>query len=273
VSRKIRRVPLDFHWPIDKVWQGYLMPDELTLPPCPDCRHGSDYPSGYSREANAIHDTFYPHQIVNAGAWPGAGEHAERLAWYDKLGQAEVDMLVAEGNLRHHVNREPTDDNPRTWEWLTVPRTAADVNAANRHPRSGTRDRELEHDAGNRYLLVKFRCSQLGIPLYCPTCNGEANLATVGQRQAQEAWEPTEPPSGDGWQLWETVTEGSPQSPVFSDAESLATWMADPARGSDWVPAPVAAQFIAAGWAPTGVSVPGGGIVGGVEFIGTQEQQ
>lgn len=31
---------------------------------------------------------------------------------------------------------------------------------------------------------------------------------------------------GDGWQLWETTSEGSPQSPVFATADELAEWAA-----------------------------------------------
>ena len=34
----------------------------------------------------------------------------------------------------------------------------------------------------------------------------------------------TEPPKGNGYQLWETVSEGSPSSPVFKTAEELAKW-------------------------------------------------
>lgn len=33
-----------------------------------------------------------------------------------------------------------------------------------------------------------------------------------------------EPPAGPGWQLWETTTEGSPQSPVFATLDELAAW-------------------------------------------------
>lgn len=33
-----------------------------------------------------------------------------------------------------------------------------------------------------------------------------------------------DPPTGDGYQLWETTTEGSPISPVFGSAEELAAW-------------------------------------------------
>lgn len=33
-----------------------------------------------------------------------------------------------------------------------------------------------------------------------------------------------DPPKGEGYQLWETTTEGSPISPVFKTVEELAKW-------------------------------------------------
>ena len=36
-----------------------------------------------------------------------------------------------------------------------------------------------------------------------------------------------DPPSGDGYQLWETTSEGSPISPVFETLEELAKWCED----------------------------------------------
>lgn len=35
--REVRRVPLDFDWPVGEVWPGNVMPDDLALPLCPDC--------------------------------------------------------------------------------------------------------------------------------------------------------------------------------------------------------------------------------------------
>jgi hypothetical protein len=43
---------------------------------------------------------------------------------------------------------------------------------------------------------------------------------------APKYWRPTEPPSGEGYQLWEIVSEGSPVSPVFALPEELAQWCA-----------------------------------------------
>lgn len=36
-----------------------------------------------------------------------------------------------------------------------------------------------------------------------------------------------DPPKGEGYQLWETTSEGSPTSPVFKTLDELATWCED----------------------------------------------
>lgn len=78
----------------------------------------------------------------------------------------------------------------------------------------------------------------------------------------------TEPPTGDGYQLWETVSEGSPVSPVFEDREGLAWWMTTEAAGLARADSMAAAlRFIDAGWAPTGVMV-GGHYRTGVQWMG-----
>ncbi|WP_435109796.1 hypothetical protein [Nocardiopsis synnemataformans] len=265
MGRQVRRVPLSFDWPLGQAWEGFLMPKALHLPPCPDCRHGEDYATGYSREAWAVHATFYPLMIS------GSRTHGERLAWCDKLGQVEVDHLVAEGRLRQLRQRVPTEDNPRTWEWTSVPRTAAEVNAANGRgtPMLG----DLHHDGVNRMILVRHRCELLGINMACPTCGGNADVGTPEQRAAHEGWRPTDPPTGEGWQLWETVSEGSPISPVFPSSEGLVAWMSDPERGDAWLPPPVAAKFVADGWAPSFVATPVTGVVSGVEYVGMRGEE
>lgn len=61
----------------------------------------------------------------------------------------------------------------------------------------------------------------------CSRCDGDGEVQPEENRRLREAWEPTEPPAGEGYQFWETVSEGSPISPVFPDKEGLAQWMAD----------------------------------------------
>jgi hypothetical protein len=200
MGREARRVPLDFDWPLKQTWGGYLMPDRLVEPKCRDCDG-----EGYSPEARAIAGTFYAHMI------PGDRASQDALCWSDKIGQREVDNLIARGRLR-------------TWrdgEWHSDPRTADEVNASQR---GGGLD---GHDAINRSFLIEYRCELLGIEMRCPSCAGEGYIeAYPGQRAESEAWESTDPPTGEGWQMWETTSEGSPISPVFATAEELAGWCA-----------------------------------------------
>ena len=179
----------------------------------------------YSPEAHAIAQTFYPHQM--SATWDSAQEElSRRLAWHDKLGQAEVDYLIEKGRLRVLAHCDPDDPEASEFErkrgskWISMPRTAAEINEINR---SVSLD---GHDAINRILLVEFRCKQLGIELYCEFCSGHGNLATDEQREAAENWEHTDPPVGDAYQLWEKVSEGSPISRPFASKRDLANWLA-----------------------------------------------
>jgi hypothetical protein len=42
-----------------------------------------------------------------------------------------------------------------------------------------------------------------------------------------DRWQPAHPPSGCGYQLWETTSEGSPISPVFASPDALCARAAD----------------------------------------------
>lgn len=223
MGRKIRRVPLDFDWPLNKRWEGFVMPDHLMLPPCPDCR------LGFAPYAQRLHDTFYPYQ---AGS--------EEAAWHDKLTQDEVDLLVEKNRLSLWVNGQP----------VKVPRTADEINAA-QHATGILGD--LHHDCVNQSILIEARCKAAGELYVCPTCGGSAQAGTPEQKAAYEAWERTGPPAGDGWQLWETVSEGSPISPVFETPEGLASWMSSSAhrQGAGWDYASALKWITGPGWAPS----------------------
>lgn len=205
MGRKLMRVPMTFDWPKGEVWHGYLTPEELFPPACTACDYNGNGPCGYSPEANAVAEAFY-----NFGGNP-------KFAWRDKLGQAEVDNLVAE----HRLGETVEDDSERGWHWIYPPRTAAEINAKNRPGALG-----FGHDAINRMILVKFRCEQLGIPVNCPVCDGHGDTGIPEQREAYENYEGPEPPEGEGYQLWETTSEGSPQTPVFATMEELCDYAA-----------------------------------------------
>lgn len=74
--------------------------------------------------------------------------------------------------------------------------------------------------------------------------------------EAYQNWQPIEPPVGAGWQMWETVSDGSPVSPVFSTRAALVEWMKenhysawaiqDVENGQTWLPS-------ALGWTNVGL--------------------
>ena len=102
----------------------------------------------------------------------------------------------------------------------------------------------------------------------CSACKGSGhNLAT---EQIADDWTPEEPPSGEGWQMWETTSEGSPISPVFATAEDLAHWLAETGASSFGAMTATYEQWLAmgrSGWAPSAVAAPGVGLVSGVEAV------
>jgi len=292
MGREVRRVPLEFDWPTDKVWEGFLSPERLDGDDCPDCK------GGYSPHARHLFDLWYgyvPFDPVSTGSTPlrpdspavrafaernvsrapefyGTGEfaivgEARRLTrlwngqWSHHLSQNDVNALIDAGRLRDLTHT--WSDETRRLEQFEPPivPTAEQVNEWSLFG--------MGHDAINASVVIRSRCKREVVEATCPTCEGHGSVEVYpGQRAEAEAWEPTDPPEGEGWQLWETVTEGSPISPVFDSADGLAAWMSDPDRGRNWVPMETARKFIDDGWAPTFVGTPEHGLVSGVEHAG-----
>jgi hypothetical protein len=107
------------------------------------------------------------------------------------------------------------------------------------------------YDSINAFICIEAKCKRLGIDLACDRCNGERVLWQSEQlKTLHENWVKVEPPAGEGWQIWETVSEGSPISPVFNSAESLVSWLE-----SEGYSRLVAINFVKSGWVPSGVFV------------------
>lgn len=84
----------------------------------------------------------------------------------------------------------------------------------------------IGHDSINRSVCIRAKCERLGYEIYCKSCGGHGDIwDSQEEKTAYEDWKETEPPVGEGWQLWETVTEGSPVSPVLATPEELASWL------------------------------------------------
>jgi hypothetical protein len=70
--------------------------------------------------------------------------------------------------------------------------------------------------------------SSNGYETTCPHCKGSGTIYINEEiERLNNEWEPVDPPEGDGYQLWETTSEGSPASPVFATLEELCEWCAD----------------------------------------------
>lgn len=294
MGREVKRVPLDFDHPLNEVWTGFRMPEKLRLPDCPACGG-----RGYSPRALYLFDLWYGYvpftpedngsvpltpespavrafaerNIRNAPRYFGAGEiairqEARRLAdlfnsqWSHHVNADDVAALVEAGRLHDLTHTWVKGDG---WQ----PKVPAEVPTPEQ-VNDWVIVTPFGHDAINASVVVRARCERESVSETCSACDGKGDSATDEQRAAYDAWESTGPPEGEGWQLWETVSEGSPISPVFATAEDLATWMT---QNRCTVDGPMssyeaALRFVRAGWAPSFIASPATGIVSGAEWVG-----
>lgn len=280
MGRELRRVSLDFDWPLDKTWEGFLNPFDVSEP-CQHCEHG------YSPEAKHLKDLWYGYipfrpemkgstpftpftpqvrrraelNVERASDYYGRGEfaiqrEAERLAnlfnsaWSYHLNQDEADLLVAEGRLRDLTHDYVAGKGWQLKDPAPAP-TALEVNLWNITPG------HFGHDSINSWIVIEAECERLGAKTSCQHCGGSGCVWPSEEAKAAfEDWEPTPPPEGPGYQIWETVSEGSPISLVFDTPEGLARYMAGRPWGADdgtsyeaWL------SFITGpGWAPSQMS-------------------
>lgn len=244
MSRELKRVPLDFDAPIGATWAPLVRPEELAYAACPSC---------LGKGTTAAHD--WLHSI----AWL-----IPMLADDVREQERGRDIHPYLGDLH---NRPYTYVGPRGARQAVQPRPSADarelvLGLTGREP-----DQFFGYGGSEAYAVMKAIIEAAGLNPEtwgrCSACAGNGSTPTAEQIAAHDAWKPAEIPVGEGWQLWQTVSEGGPVSPVFATDTELANWMvrAGEARSRD-----DARAFIKAGWAPSGASI-GGKHMGGVEFI------
>ena len=279
MGREVRRVPLDFDWPIKKTWDGFLNHHYDKMSECPACGGTGSNEVGrflsdawYHHSAEGLFGNFFGDNILSVwlreryerAGWSASVcdniEMAKRFGftslthWSDKLAQEEVDALISDGRLRDLTHTWTADDGWQPKEGVRNP-TPDDVAVW----ASGG----MGHDAINQWICVKARAKRFGVEnTQCEECAGSGEFwANEEDRVTAEAWERTPPPKGDGWQMWETTSDGSPISPVFATPEELATWLAD-TRASSF--GPITNDYdtwlkmiVGSGWAPSAVLSPG----------------
>lgn len=292
MGRELKRVPLDFDWPLNKTWAGYLNDLGDVATKCQSCGGTGCSPwartltnKWYGNEPFRPEDNgsvpmtpdtpkvraFAERQIERSPEFYGRGEdairrEAKRLAdlwngqWSHHLNPADVAALLEAGRLIDFTHDWTRDGGWKPKSPPVVP-TPEQVNAWSIGG--------LGHDSVNQWACVKAACLRDGVPLLCAVCDGAGERwPSPEAKAASEAWERTEPPAGAGYQIWETVSEGSPISPVFATARGLAEHMAGTRWGADrgssvetWL-----AFIEGPGWAPSMAMTPKG-LVSGVEAV------
>jgi hypothetical protein len=227
MGREIKRVALDFNWPLHRVWPGFINP--INPPRCTACNE-----SGYSTEAQPIVD-----------AWYSFEDRSKQ--WCHNITQDEVQALIDASRLIDLTHTWTREDG---WKMMSDeqlekrygPMKVPSAEFVNRWSKKG-----MGHDAINHHVCVKQRCKRLGIEMKCAYCKGKGYIFfddDIAKRY--DEWKQHEPPSGKGYQLWETVSEGSPISPVFPTVEAFEAYLI----GEGYSTA-AAKKFIAAEWAPS----------------------
>lgn len=262
MGREIRRVPLDFDWPLHKVWRGFINPH---YKPCPLADSGNCV-AGYSA----------------AGKWFGAVVRLLAM-----LGDEAVESSPM--HRERHARTRRTYPHPYLQEWAHAPRTDLphDVRSTIHEMESGPEKHRAAEAAHRQYPskilpltgeladFVRGLAGEQGSGIFgnhfdeskieqalrcaaglaerwgvCPVCDGHGIDPSI--REANEAWKPEPPPSGDGWQLWETVTEGSPVSPVLPTREAFVDWLV-----LNGYTRKAAEAFTKDGWCPNAIGVDG----------------
>ena len=267
MGRKLVRVPLNFNYPLNQVWTGYLNPHHEKRRTCAACAgdggspayrllHALWYRHLHSDARRMLGESSFPAPLIRfaldvlKAAPSHTGGNGTHGGWAYHLDQGDVDALVKANRLWDFTRRKLRADHP----------TADEVNVWAR--------RGWGHDSINAAVCVRDRCRRYRVSPLCASCRGRGYVADRALSVRIARWKPTEPPTGDGYQIWETVSEGSPVSPVFARPEDLARWMVerdtsvtrDTGYGG-WM------RFILGdGWAPTAGSV-NGHVTSGVAFV------
>lgn len=108
----------------------------------------------------------------------------------------------------------------------------------------------------------------------CQLCDGESDNCALCDGVGA-VYPQIDPPKGDGWQMWETTSDGSPISPVFATPNELARWLADTGASAFGRITATYEQWLGMisgyGWAPSAV-IADGKMMSGVEAFSDKEQ-
>jgi hypothetical protein len=282
MSREVRRVPLDFDFPLGQVWPGSLNPYAEFCGDCKACDR-----SGYSPQAKLFSDQWYgkvefdpiaygavPLDPGDPGLVAFATRQVARAPEYYLFGHLTVEQAIQRESRRlwnhwknqwsHHLIQADVDALIAQNRLHNFP-GATTAEAVNRASLSG-----MGHDSINQHVCIKARCAREGVTHLCPECQGNGDAwQSKAHKALYDGWKETPVPAGEGYQLWETVSEGTAMGPVLASPEEFATWAVESkANAGAYETASYEAWLKLAndGWAPSGLSIDGV-LMNGVEGL------
>jgi len=271
MSREIKRVALDLRVCRGEVWKGYQRPPRVPCPKAPQQCFNGQTPGGAWLEAVCRFIVLLGEQSVARSRQRERYPHPSLL----RFAQAPTDGGSYTTNARGkpqlvrcpRVLPPSPDLRPLIEQLIEQP-----LDGSVCCPSSWKLQKKLLELGGEDP-------ESWGL---CPVCKGRG--IHPDHQAAWDAWRPTEPPSGPGWQVWERVSEGSPVSPVFGTAEELIEWLCQP-KGSDeiWTSnghyangtpycyseqgqtrEAAEAFVLGSGWTPSAMHTPDAGFVSGI---------
>lgn len=292
MGRQLRRVPLDFSWPLDKIYEGFVSPTYGRMQ-CAACAGTGTSPAYRQLAEQWDGETPY----VPAHPFPTNHPKIVELACRNiKHNATSADKVVFDANtglldlsyespeverecarlaaifnkkMQHHLTQEDVQvlvNAGRLWSLTKELKNGKwqDKEGAGTPSAQEVNDWSMiniGHDSLNQWCVLGARLKKVNLPTNCADCDGEGGVYHTPEDKAlAEAWKPTEPPVGEGYQMWEDTSEGSPISPVFASAELLSVWLANNRQDTIDKNTTAAQWFhmITNGaWAPTAIMIDG----------------
>lgn len=225
MGRTMKRVPLDFDWPLGKIWSGYV--NDKPRRPCPE-----DGKTCFNGVTGAYHWLEAMCQFIDTIAHNSDGvssmEDLERFqAEYQKRGRIYPSPILREFSHQPTFHPPIPEDLDMNGRFRFLTRTTKMIPPTKQFAElfeafSGERSTMMGNGS---YAIMRAFWKAANLPENwgtCPVCKGHCIDPELYEEY--ESWEPTDPPAGEGYQLWNTTTEGHPDSPVFKTLDELAQW-------------------------------------------------
>lgn len=241
MQRKVKRVPLDFDWPLGVPWGGYENPYIFDEDICQQCDG-----TGLSNYALDLKGLWYQGSCVESASLI-VNKYEVGTPLYTLAREVLNRAVDTDGNFVRKVGLQynlSQDDVVALWRegrldsWgfpYDAKGQAPSANAVNKVAQN-SRGLYGMHDLINMHIVIQQRCQMYGQSATCTECHGGGVVPLKqSQRYLFDTWQPIDPPVGDGYQLWSTIQDGvdGPLSPVFSDEETFIQYLIEASIVSD----------------------------------------